>query len=117
MGSIIAVIFPSLIALVQFESIGPFLMIILGCGTLQFLIGNFLDPALLGRSLNMSTFLVILALMFWTTIWGLIGAFLSVPLTVCILIVFSHIPALRPIAILMSLDGRLGEDIRHGVAS
>ncbi|WP_170348779.1 MULTISPECIES: AI-2E family transporter [Ruegeria] len=116
-GSIIAVIFPSLIALVQFESIGPFLMIILGCGTLQFLIGNFLDPALLGRSLNMSTFLVILALMFWTTIWGLIGAFLSVPLTVCILIVFSHIPALRPIAILMSLDGRLGEDIRHGVAS
>ncbi|WP_170409951.1 AI-2E family transporter [Ruegeria arenilitoris] len=116
-GSIIAVIFPSLIALVQFESIGPFLMIILGCGTLQFLIGNFLDPALLGRSLNMSTFLVILALMFWTTIWGLIGAFLSVPLTVCILIVFSHIPALRPIAILMSLDGRLGEDVRHGVVS
>ncbi|MEW2916312.1 AI-2E family transporter [Ruegeria sp. ANG10] len=116
-GSIIAVIFPSLIALVQFESIGPFLMIILGCGTLQFLIGNFLDPALLGRSLNMSTFLVILALMFWTTIWGLIGAFLSVPLTVCILIVFSHIPALRPIAILMSLDGRLGEDVRQGTAS
>ncbi|CUJ94806.1 Transport of quorum-sensing signal protein [Ruegeria denitrificans] len=116
-GSIIAVIFPSLIALVQFESIGPFLVIILGCGTIQFLIGNFLDPAFLGRSLNMSTFLVILALMFWTTIWGLIGAFLSVPLTVCILIVFSHIPALRPVAILMSLDGKLGEDIRPGNAS
>ncbi len=109
-GSIIAVIFPSMIALVQFDSIGPFLIIVLGCGTIQFLIGNFLDPALLGRSLNMSTFLVILALMFWTTIWGLIGAFLSVPLTVCILIVFSHIPALRPVAILMSLDGRLGEE-------
>ncbi|WP_170324997.1 AI-2E family transporter [Ruegeria arenilitoris] len=109
-GSIIAVIFPSMIALVQFDSIGPFLIIVLGCGTIQFVIGNFLDPALLGRSLNMSTFLVILALMFWTTIWGLIGAFLSVPLTVCILIVFSHIPALRPVAILMSLDGRLGEE-------
>lgn len=109
-GSIIAVIFPSLIALVQFDSIGPFLVIVLGCGTLQFLIGNFLDPAMLGRSLNMSTFLVILALTFWTTIWGLIGAFLSVPLTVCILIVFSHVPALRPVAIMMSLDGRLGDD-------
>ncbi|MDA7963257.1 AI-2E family transporter [Ruegeria sp.] len=109
-GSIIAVVFPAMIALVQFESIGPFLVIVLGCGTLQFLIGNFLDPAMLGRSLNMSTFLVILALTFWTTIWGLIGAFLSVPLTVCILIIFSHIPALRPVAILMSLDGRLGED-------
>lgn len=116
-GSIIAVIFPSMIALVQFDSIGPFLIIVLGCGTIQFLIGNFLDPALLGRSLNMSTFLVILALMFWTTIWGLIGAFLSVPLTVCILIVFSHIPALRPVAILMSLDGRLGEENTPGTAS
>jgi len=111
-GSIIAVIFPSMIALVQFDSIGPFLIIVFGCGTIQFLIGNFLDPALLGRSLNMSTFLVILALTFWTTVWGLIGAFLSVPLTVCILIVFSHIPALRPVAVLMSLDGRLGDDQR-----
>lgn len=108
-GSIIAVLFPAMIALVQFESIGPFLVIVLGCGTIQFLIGNFLDPAMLGRSLNMSTFLVILALTFWTTVWGLIGAFLSVPLTVCILIIFSHIPALRPAAILMSLDGRLGD--------
>lgn len=113
-GSIIAVIFPAMIALVQFESIGPFLIIVLGCGTIQFLIGNFVDPAMLGRSLNMSTFLVILALTFWTTVWGMIGAFLSVPLTVCILIVFSHIPALRPIAIMMSLDGSLGEDPRAG---
>ncbi|WP_108858579.1 AI-2E family transporter [Ruegeria sp. Alg231-54] len=109
-GSIIAVIFPAMIALVQYETIGPFLIIVFGCGTIQFLIGNFVDPALLGRSLNMSTFLVILALTFWTTVWGLIGAFLSVPLTVCILIIFSHIPALRPVAILMSLDGRLGDD-------
>ncbi|MTH98464.1 MULTISPECIES: AI-2E family transporter [Alphaproteobacteria] len=109
-GSIIAVVFPAMIALVQFDSVGPFLIIVFGCGTIQFLIGNFLDPAMLGRSLNMSTFLVILALTFWTTVWGLIGAFLSVPLTVCILIIFSHIPALRPVAILMSLDGRLGED-------
>jgi predicted PurR-regulated permease PerM len=116
-GSIIAVIFPAMIALVQFESIGPFLVVVLGCGTIQFLIGNFLDPALLGRSLNMSTFLVILALMFWTTVWGLIGAFLSVPLTVCILIVFSHIPALRPVAILMSLDGRLGDASSDAVSS
>ncbi len=115
-GSIIAVLFPAMIALVQFESIGPFLIIVLGCGTVQFLIGNFLDPAMLGRSLNMSTFLVILALTFWTTVWGLIGAFLSVPMTVCILIIFSHIPALRPVAILMSLNGRLGEDERSRAA-
>ncbi|MEM7320859.1 MAG: AI-2E family transporter [Pseudomonadota bacterium] len=106
-GSIIAVIFPALVALVQFDTIAPFTVIVLFCGTVQFLIGNFLDPAMLGRSLNMSTFMVLIALTFWGTVWGIVGAFLSVPLTVCILIVFSHIPSLRPIAIMMSKDGTL----------
>lgn len=106
-GSVVAVVFPAMVALVQFETITPFLVIVLGCGVVQFLIGNFLDPALLGRSLNLSTFMVILALTFWTAVWGLIGAFLSVPLTVCVMIVFSKIPMMRPVAVMMSKDGRL----------
>ena len=106
-GSVVAVVFPALVALVQYDTVTPFLIIVFGCGSVQFLIGNFLDPALLGRSLNLSTFSVILALTFWTAVWGLIGAFLSVPLTVCILIVFSQFPTMRPVAILMSKDGRL----------
>lgn len=106
-GSVVAVIFPALVALVQFESLTPFFVIVFGCGMVQFMIGNLLDPALTGRSLNLSTLVVILALMFWSTIWGIIGAFLSVPLTVCLLIIFSHIPATRPVAIMMSKDGTL----------
>ncbi|MEO9778203.1 MAG: AI-2E family transporter [Sedimentitalea sp.] len=106
-GSVLAVVLPALVALIQFETFAPFLVITLGCGTVQFLIGNILDPALTGRSLNLSTFMVILALTFWSAIWGLLGAFMSVPLTVCILIVFAQIPAMRPLAILMSKDGRL----------
>lgn len=106
-GSVIAVIFPALVSLVQFDTAGPFLTIVLGCGLVQFLIGNILDPALLGRSLNLSTLMVMLALTFWTAVWGIIGAFLSVPLTVCILIVLCNVPATRPLAILMSQDGTL----------
>ncbi|MDU9003307.1 AI-2E family transporter [Sedimentitalea todarodis] len=106
-GSVLAVILPALVALIQFETISPFLLITLGCGSVQFLVGNILDPALTGRSLNLSTFMVILALTFWSAIWGLLGAFMSVPLTVCILIVFAQIPAMRPLAILMSKDGHL----------
>ncbi|SIT78030.1 AI-2E family transporter [Pontibaca methylaminivorans] len=106
-GSIIAVLLPALAALVQFDTLGPFLVVLLGTGIVQFSIGNFLDPALIGRSLNLSTLMVILALTFWAGIWGIIGAFLSVPLTVCLLIVFSNIPAARPIAILMSKEGTL----------
>ncbi len=109
-GSVVAVLFPAAVSLVQFDTITPFLIILFGCGSLQFAIGNFLDPALLGRSLNLSTLMVILALTFWGTVWGLIGAFLSVPLTVCVLIALSHIPAMRPLAILMSQDGTLLTD-------
>lgn len=95
-GSVIAVIFPAAFALLQFDTLGPFLFVVFGCGTIQFLIGNLLDPAMMGRSLNLSTFVVILAL-----------TFLSVPWTVCLMIVFSHIDATRPLAILLSKDGRL----------
>lgn len=108
-GSVLAVILPALVALVQYETITPFLVITIGCGSVQFLIGNLLDPAITGRSLNISTFVVIIALTFWSAIWGLIGAFLSTPLTVCMMIVFAQLPAMRPLAILMSKDGRLAD--------
>jgi len=109
-GSVVAVLFPAAASLVQFANITPFLIILFGCGSVQFAIGNFLDPALLGRSLNLSTLMVILALTFWSGVWGITGAFLSVPLTVFLLIIFSHVPALRPLAVLMSQDGTLEDD-------
>ncbi|KPA22428.1 AI-2 transport protein TqsA [Shimia sp. SK013] len=108
LGSLIGVLIPSIVALVQFESMTPFLVIILGCGVVQFGIGNILEPALTGKSLNLSPLMVILALTFWTAIWGIAGAFLSVPITVCLLIVLSHMKSTRVLAILMSGDGRLG---------
>ncbi|MGV6803941.1 MAG: AI-2E family transporter [Ruegeria sp.] len=107
-GSIIGVALPSLVALVQFEALSPFLIVLIGCGAVQFSVGNILEPTLLGKSLNLSPLMVILALTFWTTIWGIPGALMSVPITVCIMIVLTNIPATRPIAILMSGDGRVG---------
>lgn len=106
-GSIIAAALPSLVALVQFDTFTPFLIILCGCGAIQFVVGNILEPSLTGRSLNLSPFMVVLALTFWTAIWGMAGALLSVPITVCLLIVLSHIPATRFLAILMSGDGQL----------
>lgn len=110
LGSMIGVAIPSVVALVQFESVTPFLIVLLGCGVVQFGIGNVVEPAITGRSLNLSPLMVILALTFWTAIWGIAGAFLSVPITVCLLIVLSHIKATRTVAVLMSGDGRLMVD-------
>ncbi len=108
-GSIIGVALPSLVALVQFEEILPFLVVLIGCGAVQFSIGNILEPTLLGKSLNLSPLMVILALTFWTAVWGIAGALMSVPITVCIMIVLSNIPSTQPIAILMSGDGKIND--------
>ncbi|WP_170606307.1 AI-2E family transporter [Ruegeria arenilitoris] len=107
-GSIIGVALPSVVALVQFEETVPFLIVLIGCGAVQFSVGNILEPMLLGKSLNLSPFMVILALTFWTAVWGIAGALMSVPITVCIMIVLSNIPPTQPIAILMSGDGKIG---------
>lgn len=104
-GSILGVVLPTIVALVQFDSALPILVVVFGCGAVQFTIGNVLEPKITGRTLNLSPFLVILSLTFWTAVLGIPGALMSVPLTVCIMIVLSHIPATRPLAVLMSGDG------------
>ncbi|SMP10128.1 AI-2E family transporter [Shimia sagamensis] len=113
-GSILGVVLPTIVALVQFDSTLPILVVVLGCGSVQFTIGNVLEPKMTGRSLNLSPFLVILSLTFWTAVWGIPGALMSVPLTVCIMIVLSHIPATRPLAVLMSGDGYIDGDPSKG---
>ena len=107
-GSIMAVTFPALIALVQFDTLTPFLILVFGLTALQFAIGSILEPILMGNTLNMSPFAIILGLAFWGSIWGIVGMFLSVPILVLAMIVCAHIPSWRWIAVLLSKDGQIG---------
>ncbi|KTD23778.1 transporter, permease [Legionella lansingensis] len=104
-GAILATAFPMLLALIQFQSWVPFLVITIGIVTIQFIIGNLVEPRFLGKSLNVSPFVILIALAFWGAIWGILGMFLSVPITVMMMIIFAHFDATRPIAILLSQDG------------
>ncbi len=106
-GSAVATILPAIVALVQFDTLGPFAIVFFGVGSIQLMIGNFVEPALMGRSLNLSPLVIILSLTFWAFVWGFVGMFLSVPIMVIVLIVCSHIPAWRPAAVLLSRDGRI----------
>ncbi len=106
-GSIIGVVFPTLLALLQFETITPFLIIATSCTGLQVLIGNIVEPSFMGRTLNLSSLVIVLSLIFWGTLWGFAGAFLSVPIAVIAMIVCTHVPQWRPVAILLSKDGRV----------
>lgn len=104
-GAIIATIFPAALALIQFESWWPFLEVTSGIVAVQFVVGNFLEPRLLGKSLNLSPLVILFALALWGAIWGILGMFLSVPITVMMMIIFAHFDTTRPIAILLSQDG------------
>jgi len=106
-GSVLGVVFPVLMAIVQFGDLGTILSILLALTLLQFAIGNFLDPYMMGNSLNLSPFAILISLAVWSELWGVPGAFLAVPITAILTIVFSEFPGTRPIAVLLSRGGRL----------
>lgn len=106
-GSIIATLFPALLALLQFETFAPFFIVLASVGFVQVIVGNFIEPKLMGNTLNLSPFVVMLSLTLWGSIWGIAGMFLSVPITVILLIIFAHFEKTRSLAIMLSGDGNL----------
>ena len=101
-GSILATFAPMGVALLQFPS--PWTALWLGAAltTVQMGFGTLLEPALQGRSLNLSPLLILVALAFWGWLWGIVGMVLAVPIMVSVRIALEHFPASRPISVLMS---------------
>jgi AI-2 transport protein TqsA len=111
-GSIIAGIPPTLLAFVQL-GFGWAVLAAGGLIVMEQIIGNFLDPRLQGRTLNVSSVVVLLSVIFWGWIWGVPGALIAVPLTVTLILVCANTAALRPIAILLSEGGEGGKPERQ----
>ncbi|NCN39846.1 AI-2E family transporter [bacterium] len=102
LGSIIATFLPLPILWLQF-GFGSRFFVALGLMVgIQIVVGNILEPKLMGRSLNLHPVTIMFFLIFWGFVWGISGAFLSVPLTVILHLVLSRIPVTKPIADLMS---------------
>jgi predicted PurR-regulated permease PerM len=104
-GAVVAILLPSLFALVQFSGAEQAAGILLGLFTVTFLVGNILLPRMQGRSLNLDPLVVMMSLGFWGAILGLPGMFLSTPLTVLAMIILAQFERSRWIAIILSGDG------------
>ncbi len=104
-GSILATGAVALVAYVQTSDNVTGLVLLVIVGTLQFVVGQVLDPLLLGRTLRLSSFGIIASLAFWAAVWGVPGMFLAVPIMVSVMIVCAHVPGLRPVAVLLSREG------------
>ena len=109
-GSLLSVVFPALLVLVQFGSFGPFFASLILLTAIQIGVGNVLEPRLMGSSLNLSPMAILVALAVWGGLWGVAGMFLCVPITVIVMIVCAHFESTRPMAVLLSADGRLDVD-------
>ena len=111
-GSLVASLLPSIFAIFQFAEFLPFLYVFLTVEFVQIVVGNYVEPKLMGRTLNLSPLVVIIALSFWGSIWGILGMILSVPIVSVIIIICAQFPSTRSIAIMMTENGSI-EHIDH----
>ena len=100
-GSLIAGALPVVFVFVQ-KDLTTALAVGAGLLVIEQFMGNFVDPKVMGRQLSISPLVVLSSLLFWSWMWGIPGAFLAVPLTVLIAIVFAHVEPLKPIALMLS---------------
>lgn len=110
-GSIVATLAVALVAYVQTSDALSSFSVFVIVGIVQFVVGQVLDPLLLGKTLRLSSFGIIASLAFWAAVWGVPGMFLAVPMMVSVMIVCAHIPTLRPVAVLLSREGLLDTDV------
>ena len=116
-GGLAAVAFPVIFAIVQFDSVGRIALLAGVLFGAQTIIGNTVQPKMMGDSMNLSALVVILALSVWGALWGGVGAFLSAPLTVLIMIILAQFPTTRWIAVMLSADGNPDMDDEDDEAS
>lgn len=106
-GSIVATVFPCLLTILQFETLFPFFIITVGLISMQFVIGNLIEPRLMGKQFNLSGLVILISLTLGGTIWGITGMFLCVPILMITSIILANFPKTRPVAVLLSQDGSL----------
>jgi AI-2 transport protein TqsA len=106
-GSITAVALPALYGVLTLND--PVLLAVLigGLAATQIVAGELVLPRVMGDRLNLSSFVIILTLVVWGAMWGPAGMFLAIPITVVLVLISARFETTRPIAILLSRDGRV----------
>lgn len=96
---------------------GAVFVLVAGLEAVHFVVSHVVQPRMQGRSLNLDPIVVLLALAFWGAVWGVVGAFLSMPLTVVAMAILAEFRASRPIAVLLSSDGKPFADLESEAAA
>lgn len=108
-GSIVATLLPLPVLVLQFGLGWKLVAVICLCTVLQATVGNYVEPKMMGESLDLHPVTILLFLMFWGLVWGLAGLFLAVPITAIVKMIFSRIETTHVLAEILA--GRL-PDVR-----
>ena len=100
-GPFVATLFPTLLAMAQFDSWQEVVTLFICLNIIQFAIGSYIEPRISGNILSVSPTVVLFAILFWTFLWGLFGTFIGVPITLAMLSFCRQHPSSRWIADLL----------------
>lgn len=106
-GSIIATFLPMPVVFLQYDVTGKTFLIFIMLSVVQMMIGNIIEPKLMGERLDLHPVTVLVFLLFWGLVWGVPGMFLAVPITAILKIILSRIESTEGIAQLLA--GRIPE--------
>lgn len=100
-GSIVAGLLPVLFVFATRDA-GTALAVGAGILAIEQVMGNYVDPRLVGRRLSISPVVVFASLLFWSWVWGPAGALIAAPMTALLTVLFAHVRPLKPIALYLS---------------
>jgi hypothetical protein len=111
LGPWVATLLPTLLAFVTFPgwaqallTVGLFLFVDLA-------LANFIEPLVLGKRTGVSALALLISALFWTWLWGALGLFLAMPITVCAAAIGRHVPELRFLAVALGDEPGLNPDL------
>jgi predicted PurR-regulated permease PerM len=100
-GPTIAAVLPSALSLAAFPGWGPPLLVIGLILLLELASNMIMEPLLYGQSAGVSEVALLVAVAFWTWLWGAVGLILATPMTVCIGVLGKYIPQIEFIGVLL----------------
>src|SRR5262249_19593936 len=105
--------FPAALALIDSPSLAQPLLVIALFLLLELLCGNLIEPAVCGPSIGVAPTPLLLAIMFWTALWGVVGLVLATPMTVCLAVLGKYVPQLDFLAVLLGSRPALKPGARY----
>jgi predicted PurR-regulated permease PerM len=107
-GPFVATLLPAVFAIAQLDTWQAVILVFIGLTTIQFLIGNYIEPLAAGAALSISPLVVVFAVFFFGLLWGIPGALIGVPIMLTIIAICAEYPSSRWVSTLLSgarLDG------------